>query len=284
MIDENLRQRARNFSARKRLGQNFLISSEALLAIANQLHLTRKDQVLEIGPGLGFLSEILVSQAGDVRAVEIDPLCTQALNELALPRMKIIEEDFLKVDLNSIIDQPVKVVGNIPYNITTPIISKLLGEIGQPTPWLNKIRAIVLTVQRELADRLVADPGKKDYSQISLLMKYFGVTEMVLTLSPENFFPSPDVNSAVISFVPHSKAKLACQDHLLLRQVIQAGFARRRKMLKNNLRSLYLSDTSLGEIFTELNFDPHVRAENLSLEQYARLTDAIVKVRQSVPT
>ncbi len=161
MIDENLRQRAKSFSARKRLGQNFLINREALLTIVNYLHLERADKVLEIGPGLGFLTEILVAQADNITGVEIDPFCAQSLRDLALPHLTIIEDDFLKVDLAGIIDQPTKVVGNIPYNITTPIISKLLGEIGQPAPWLNKIQSVVLTVQRELADRLVAEPGKK---------------------------------------------------------------------------------------------------------------------------
>ncbi len=113
-------------------------------------------------------------------------------------------------------------------------------------------------------------------------MKYFGVTEMIETLSAADFFPSPQVNSSVIKFIPYIQQKLVCQDHLLLRKVIQSGFARRRKMLKNNLRSLHLSETSLEKIFIDLNFDPQVRAENLSLEQYARLTDAIVKTRQSV--
>jgi 16S rRNA (adenine1518-N6/adenine1519-N6)-dimethyltransferase len=198
---------------------------------------------------------------------------------LSLPRLTLIHDDFLQVDLDKIITPHTKVIGNIPYNITTPIISKLLGEIGQPSPWLSNIQLVVLTVQLELAERLVASPGKKDYSQITLLMNYFGTAEIVFKLSAKDFSPVPKVDSAVIKFVPHCQQSISCRNHGLLRQIIQTAFARRRKMLKNNLLSLHISEAAINQVFDQLNFDPHVRAENLSLAQYARLTDAIENVK-----
>jgi 16S rRNA (adenine1518-N6/adenine1519-N6)-dimethyltransferase len=268
------------FPARKQFGQNFLINKESLEKIADQLYLETSDNVIEIGPGLGFLTEELLRRGVKVQAIELDEYCVEALQKLSLPKLTIIQNDFLQVDLEKIITDKTKVIGNIPYNITTPIISKLIGEIGQPSLWLPKISLIVLTVQQELANRLAAVPGNKDYSQITLLMNYFGRTELVLKLPARDFSPIPKVASAVIRFIPHSKPPITCSNHLLLRQIIQASFARRRKMLKNNLLALHLSETEIDQIFEQLNFDPYVRAEGLTLAQYARLTDAIDNVRQ----
>ncbi len=274
-LENSLSQRAWGFPVRKQLGQNFLVNKDILLKIAEQLNLKPAEKVLEIGPGLGFLTELLVSQGAMVTAVELDPYCVEAVNKLSLPNLTVLEADFLNIDLNPILDPKSKVVGNIPYNITTPIISKLVGEIGQPSPWLNKIETIVLTVQRELANRLVARLGTKDYSQITLLMNYYGSTEMLFKIGPENFSPPPKVNSAVIKFTPFENIQVKCKNHILLRRVIQAGFAKRRKMLKNNLPSLKIDDSTLTKIFNELNFDPQVRAEALTLDQFAILTDSI---------
>jgi len=280
MIENGLRQRASGFPARKQLGQNFLVNKEVLSKITEQLHLESEDSVLEIGPGLGFLSELLVSQCKKVTAVELDQYCIDALKKLSLTNLEIIKGDFLQIDLNTVIDSPTKIVGNIPYNITTPIISKLLGEIGEPTTWLPNIKSIVLTVQRELANRLIARPGKKDYSQITLLMNYYGTAEVLFAIGPENFSPPPQVHSAVVQLIPHDKIRVICNNHKLLRRVIKLGFASRRKMLKNTLRLLGLSDDQLAKTFKELNFDPQIRAESLSLQQFADLTDAIEKTQK----
>jgi 16S rRNA (adenine1518-N6/adenine1519-N6)-dimethyltransferase len=158
----------------------------------------------------------------------------------------------------------------------------LLGEIGEPSAWLPNIKSIVLTVQRELAYRLVAQAGKKDYSQISLLIHYFGSAELLFSVSPENFSPPPRVHSAVIKFTPHNKIQVVCNNHKLLRRVIKLGFSSRRKMLKNTMRLMHLSDDQLSTIFKNLNFDPQVRAESLTLQQFAHLTDAIEQLQKSV--
>jgi len=277
MTESSLKLRADSFSARKHLGQNFLINKDGLLKIVDQLSLVKRDNVLEIGPGLGFLTEVIVASGAQLQAIELDQNCVDALQKLSLPGLTIIQNDFLQVDLEKVITRQTKIVGNIPYNITTPIISKLLGEIGQPAPWLSKIQLIVLTVQQELAQRLVASPGKKDYSQITLLMNYFGTAEIVFKLPAKDFSPVPKVDSAVIKFIPYRQPKISCQNYAMLRQIIQTAFARRRKMLKNNLLALHLSQTCLDEVFAQLNFDPQVRAENLSLAQYARLADVLDK-------
>jgi 16S rRNA (adenine1518-N6/adenine1519-N6)-dimethyltransferase len=279
MIEGDLVQRARYFPARKQLGQNFLVNKDSLQKIVDQLCLVPGDNILEIGAGLGFLTELLTACGARVQAIELDQYCIDALQKLALPRLTVIANDVLQVDFKKLITSRMKVVGNIPYNITTPIIGKLLGEIGQPAQWLSQIEFIVLTVQRELAQRLVAAPGKKDYSQITLLMNYFGRTEVVLNLPAQDFLPVPKVDSAVIKFIPYDKPPVTCRNHLLLRQVIQAAFANRRKMLKNNLASLHLSNADILQIFNQLNFDPYVRAESLSLVQYARLADSIEEIR-----
>jgi len=280
MIETDLLSRARMFPARKQFGQNFLINKESLQKIADQLCLESSDNIIEIGPGLGFLTEELVHRGVRIQGIELDEYCVEALKKLSLPNLTIIQNDFLQIDLEKIIINKTKVIGNIPYNITTPIISKLIGEIGQPSLWLPKISLIVLTVQQELANRLVSAPGNKDYSQITLLMNYFGKTELVLKLPARDFSPIPKVDSAVIRFIPHSQPPITCNNHLLLRQIIQAAFARRRKMLKNNLLALHLSETEIDQIFEQLNFDPYVRAEGLALAQFARLTDAIDSIRQ----
>jgi 16S rRNA (adenine1518-N6/adenine1519-N6)-dimethyltransferase len=276
-LDNDLRERAFGFPARKQLGQNFLVNKEVLLKIAQEINLIPGEKVLEIGPGLGFLTELLISQGAALTAIELDPYCVEAINKLSLTNLTIIEADFLQIDLSPILNEPTKIIGNIPYNITTPIISKLIGEIGQPAPWLKQISSIVLTVQRELAERLVAKPGHKDYSQITLLMNYYGCAEMLFKIGAENFSPQPQVSSAVIKFVPYDKIQVNCKNHMLLRRVIQTGFASRRKMLKNNLRALRIKEDVLTKIFRELNFDPQVRAESLSLELFAKLTDALEK-------
>jgi len=273
----DLSQRVFGFPVQKQLGQNFLINKEILVEITKTLDLKPDEKVIEIGPGLGFLTEVLISKGAVVTAIELDPYCVEAINKLSLANLTIIKGDFLQTDLNSILKEPVKIVGNIPYNITTPIISKLIGEIGQPVPWLKQIKSIVLTVQRELANRLIAKPGRKDYSQITLLMNYYGTTEMLFKIGPENFSPQPQVSSTVIKFTPHDKISVNCKNHILLRRIIQTSFSSRRKMLKNNLRSLRIEEAVLTKIFRELNFDPQVRAESLSLELFAKLTDALEK-------
>jgi 16S rRNA (adenine1518-N6/adenine1519-N6)-dimethyltransferase len=280
----DLKQIAREFHAKKRLGQNFLINSERLSEISLALNLAPGDHVLEIGPGLGFLTAELAASGASVKAVELDKQCIKALEDRSFPNLKLIEADFLACDLAAILTEKTKIVGNIPYNITSPIIARLLGEIGEPSPWLSEIDSIILTVQREVAHRLVAKAGDDHYSQISLLINYFAEAELLFLVQPQEFYPIPDVTSAVVRLIPHAAPPVQCHNHKLLRQLIQAGFRQRRKMLKNNLGFLKLPAEQIADIFRQLNFDPQVRAERLSLKQFALLSDAYSQLQLSPET
>jgi 16S rRNA (adenine1518-N6/adenine1519-N6)-dimethyltransferase len=274
MPDPDLKQRARDFHAKRRLGQNFLVNPERLSEIAHAIDILPSDHVLEIGPGLGFLTTRLAALGARLTAVELDRECISTLDALSLPRFNLIHADFLECDLASILSEKTKIIGNIPFNITTPIIARLLGEIGEPSPWLSQIDSVVLTVQREVGRRLVARPGDDDYSQITLLIDYFAKSELLFMIQPDEFYPVPDVTSAVVRLVPHAAPPVQCADTKLLRQLIQAGFRQRRKMLRNNLGFLKLPQARITEVFEKLNFDPQVRAERLSLKQFAMMSDA----------
>jgi len=273
--EDDLRYQARDFNAKKRLGQNFLINPDALARIVKESQIAPGERVVEIGSGLGFLTAILVGAGANVTAVELDPECVETVSELNLPRLKVLHEDFLDSDLSQILDQKTKVIGNIPYNITTPIIARLFGELDEPSPWLSNIDSVVLTVQKEVALRLVAKAGEEDYSQISILVGYFANAELLFELPPHDFVPIPEVTSAVVRMVPHKAPPISCLSMRLMRQIVKAGFKQRRKMLKNNLGFLNLGQDVLAKVFDKLNFDPQVRAETMGLKQFALLTDEI---------
>ncbi|MBX9722132.1 MAG: hypothetical protein K2X81_12100, partial [Candidatus Obscuribacterales bacterium] len=155
------------------------------------------------------------------------------------------------------------------------ILAHLLGEVGQPQAHLADIDCIVLTIQREVAARMVASPGSKDYSRLTLLVSYFCKAELILEVDADKFFPPPRVNSSVVKLVPLSAPPVACKNLPLMRRVIKSGFAQRRKMLRNALTALGIDLAELNQLFKELKFDPQVRAESLSLQQFAMLTDAL---------
>jgi len=270
---------ARVFHTKKRLGQNFLIDPEVLGRIAGALGLESGDCVVEIGPGLGFLTRFLSASGCRILAVDLDRECVDELQKISLDNVEVHHRDFLQFDLSSIDCPSLKVVGNVPYQITTPIVARLFGEIGTPSPWLSKIDSVVMTVQKEVAERFVANPGSKNYSQITLLIKYYAQAELLEVVPRDAFVPEPNVTSAVVRMVPFKEPPLKCDDHKLLRQIIRAGFKQRRKMLKNNLSFLDRSQDQLGALFASLRIDPMVRAEKLSLEQFASIANAIAAGR-----
>ncbi len=205
----------------------------------------------------------------------MDRDCVNYLTRLNLANLEIKHDDFLQYNLGNLNSKKIKIAGNVPYQITTPILCHLFGEIGEPKPWASKIEDIVLTVQHEVALRFVAKPGSKDYSQITLLTNYYTKAEIVQVLSPANFFPPPAVTSAVIVMHPLPHPPVSCRNPRLLRQIIKAGFKQRRKMLKNNLNYILNSESQLMKLFESLSLDPQLRAERLSLEQFAKLADAL---------
>lgn len=266
---------AKSFYAKKHLGQNFLVDPKQLAFIADALKIVPGEQVLEIGPGLGFLTRYLSQSGAQVTAVELDNQCVDYLKSLKLKGVNLIHGDFLQFNLNQMGTANLKVIGNVPYQITAAILAHLLGEIGKPSPWLSRISLIVMTVQKEVAERFVAQPGGKDYSQISLLASYYTQPRILTFLPAEAFYPIPEVTSAVVEFEILKEPKVECDNHSLLRKLIRAGFSQRRKMLKNNLGFLRLSPASLEDIFERLHIDPQTRAERLSLSQFAILTNAL---------
>ena len=249
--------------------------------ITESLSLTANDTVIEIGPGLGFLTRFLCETGASIVAVELDREAVADLGGFSLPGLNIVHADFLSYDLAEI-KGPFKVVGNVPYQITTPIVCRLFGEIGSPQLWFSNIEKVVLTVQFEVAERFVAQPNTREYSQITLLTNYFCDAKILFQLAPEEFFPRPQVQSAVVEFTPRKNPPIDCANIKLLRQLIKAGFSQRRKMLRNNLSFLKLSDQELSQVFKQIDLDPQTRAERLSLNTFAELTnrlDEIMKVR-----
>ena len=209
-----------------------------------------------------------------ILGIELDEECVSALSHDALKNVSIKHGDFLKFDLNTTAGA-LKLVGNVPYRITTPIIARIFGEIGEPQPWLSRVGKVILTVQYEVAQRFVAEPGGEDYSQITLLINYFAKAKILRKLPREDFYPSPEVNSAIVEFVPLVKPPIDCKDSKFLRQVIKACFSQRRKMIKNNLSLLHCDADMLTKAFAKAHINPQARAEILSLEQFAKLSDAL---------
>ncbi len=250
-----------------------MIEPIALRRIAESLQLTADDTIVEIGPGLGFLTRFLAATGAHVTAVELDADAVKALSLLQLPDVNLVHADFLAFDLSKM-QTPLKVVGNVPYQITTPIVCRLFGEIGEPQPWFPLIEKVVLTVQLEVAERFVAEPDTREYSQITLLTNYFTEAKVLFTLAPQEFFPPPKVRSAVVEFTPRRKPPIDCSNTKLLRQLIKAGFSQRRKMLRNNLGFLRLSNEEINQVFKQIDLAPQTRAERLSLQNFANLTNA----------
>ncbi len=265
---------ASRFHTKKRLGQNFLIDPDALQNITDALDITDGDSVLEIGPGIGFLTRFLSAKGANLHVVELDWECCINLKDLEIPNVTVHQQDFLQFDLAT---QPshLKIAGNVPYQITTPILCYIFGEIGAPSPWFQNVDKVVLTVQKEVAERFVAKPGTSDYSKITLLTNYFSEAEILHVLPADCFYPAPKVTSAVVRFTPLKQPPIECGNHKLLRQVIKAGFGQKRKMLRNNLSFLKQPLSALDKVFREMNLDPQTRAERLSLQQFARLTDLL---------
>ncbi len=257
----------------KRFGQHWLRSSSVLAKILQASDLTPEDHVLEIGPGTGMLTRPLLDQAGHVTSVEVEREAYQALtSKLTHPNWNLILADFLQLDLGELPDpKPNKVVANIPYNITGPILIKLLGTISQPqTPPFARL---VLLLQAEVAERILATPGSKIYGALSLRVQYLAKVEKICHVPPSAFYPPPKVDSTVIRLTPRPPP-IPCENPQLLDQLIQLGFATRRKMLLTNLRGR-LGRDSLLAIFDNLQIAPQARAETLGLNTWIHLSNRL---------
>lgn len=265
--------KAHAFSFKKRFGQNFLVDPLVLEKIINGAEISPSDTVLEIGPGIGTLTQALCDAAGEVIAVEIDreliPILSETLQEFQ--NVRVINEDVLKLDLSKLSEKPLRVVANLPYYITTPIIMALF-ESGAP------LKSITVMVQKEVAERMQAAPGGKDYGALSLAVQYYADARIIANVPPNCFIPRPNVGSAVIHLEKHEIPPVSPKDPSFMFQLIKTAFSQRRKTLLNTLRndaSLGLTKERLEAVFSELGLPPDIRGERLSLSEFAELSDRL---------
>lgn len=268
------------FNFQKKFGQNFLIDEHVIHKIINGAQVTKDDFVLEIGPGIGTMTQYLAEAAREVAAVEIDkkliPILGETLSEY--DNVTIINEDILKVDIGALAlernaGKPIKVVANLPYYITTPII---MGLFESHVPIDN----ITVMVQKEVADRMKVGPGSKDYGALSLAVQYYAKPYLVANVPANCFIPRPNVDSAVIRLTRHESPAVEVEDETLMFNMIRASFNQRRKTLQNGLKNSGLfpvSKEEIIEVIKEAGLPETVRGEALTLEQFARLSNLMNK-------
>lgn len=270
--------RAKYFRTKKRLGQNFLINGEVIQDIIDFAKITKDDIVVEIGPGVGFVTEQLVKYAKKVIAVELDEEAVKELQKLECSNLEIIHNDILKTDLSTLCDEQIKIVANIPYYITSPIIAHLLGEIDDlNNKNRNKIKDIILMVQEEVARRIVATEKSsgKQYGLLTILSQFWAECEIIRTVGRKSFYPAPKVNSALVSLKVRKEPKIKLTDYSHFRKTIKAAFSQRRKTLKNCLVSNGFEKDKVENALKELNLDENVRGEKLSIEQFGKLSEIL---------
>ena len=269
----------RSIQPRKQFGQHWLRDQEILDRIIIAAELSQSDRVLEIGPGTGNLTSRLLSIVSALVSVEIDrDLCKKLVYKYGgQENFLLIQNDFLESDLSPFLkdfprfQNPNKVVANIPYNITGPILAKLLGKIATPAP--QQYESIVLLVQKEVGDRLVAIAGTKAYGALSIRVQYLASCELICDVPARSFYPQPKVDSVVVRLRPRTLEHPA-NNPRQLETLIKLGFSSRRKMLRNNLQGS-IKIAELTPILEELNFNPQCRAEDLTLEEWILLNDKI---------
>ncbi len=267
-----------NFVFQKKFGQNFLIDSHVLEKIVDAAQITDEDCVLEIGPGIGTMTQYLAESAREVVAVEIDRALIPILQDTlsAYDNVTVLNEDIMKVDVGRIIRErnqgrPIKVVANLPYYITTPIVMSLL-ENHVP------VQSITIMVQKEVADRMQVGPGTKDYGALSLAVQYYALPEVVAHVPANCFMPRPNVDSTVIRLTRYQKPPVEAQDEKHLFALIRASFNQRRKTLANGLANgLGISREQVAAALEEMGLSATVRGEALTLEQFADLSNLLKK-------
>ena len=270
------------FMFQKKFGQNFLIDTHVLEKIISAAGITKNDCVLEIGPGIGTMTQYLAENAGHVVAVEIDRNLIPILKETLADydNVTVINEDILRVDIKALAEEynggkPIKVVANLPYYITTPIIMGLF-ESGVP------IDNITVMVQKEVADRMKEGPGSKDYGALSLAVQYYAEPEIVANVPPNCFIPRPNVGSAVIRLTRHKEMPVEVKDPALMFKIIRASFNQRRKTLQNglgNVPELPYTKEQIAAAIAEMGLTPTIRGEALSLAQFAQLSDILGEMK-----
>ena len=273
-----------SFAFQKKFGQNFLIDANVLERIIDDGGITKDDFVLEIGPGIGTMTQYLCESAREVMAVEIDsnliPILNYTLSEY--DNVEIINEDALKLDFKKIVKEknngePIKVVANLPYYITTPIV---MGLLESKAP----IESITIMVQKEVAHRMQTGPGSKEYGALSLAVQYYADAEAVLEVSAGCFMPKPKVDSSVIHLQIYKEPPVKVCDEEMLFKIIRASFNQRRKTLANGLKNapnLPFTKEEIEESIVKLGKDVNIRGEKLTLQEFAKLTDILMGEEES---
>lgn len=272
-----------NFSFQKKFGQNFLIDTHVLDKIIRSAEITKDDFVLEIGPGIGTMTQYLTCAAREVVAVEIDKALIPILEDTlsGYDNVTVINEDVLKLDIVKLAEErnggkPIKVVANLPYYITTPII---MGLFESHVP----VQSITVMVQKEVADRMQVGPGTKDYGALSLAVQYYAKPYIAANVPPNCFMPRPKVGSAVIRLECHEEPPVQVEDEKLMFRIIRASFNQRRKTLANGLKNspeISLSREGIEQAIAELGKGASVRGEALNLEEFAKLSNIVGRLQQ----
>ena len=267
-----------NFNFQKKFGQNFLIDTHVLDKIIRESGVTKDDMVIEIGPGIGTMTQYLCENAREVVAIEIDKNLIPILGDTlsAYDNVTVVNEDVLKVDIKKLAEEknggrPVKVVANLPYYITTPII---MGLFESHVP----IDSITIMVQKEVADRMQEGPGSKEYGALSLAVQYYAKPEIVAIVPPNCFMPRPNVGSAVIRLTCHEKPPVEVKDEGFMFNLIRASFNQRRKTLVNGLTNasfISVTKDQVAEALEKMELSATIRGEALSLEQFAQLSNIL---------
>lgn len=273
-------QRAKSFKTKKRLGQNFLVDSSVIKAILEHAKISKDDIVVEIGAGAGFVTEQLVKHAKKVIAIELDEDAIKELKKIPCDNLEIIHQDILKTDLNTLCKEKVKIVANIPYYITSPIIAHLLGEIDDlKNKNRNQISDIILMVQYEVAQRIVATEKSpsKQYGLLTILSQFWADCEIIKKVGSKCFYPRPKVDSALVSLKVRQEPKIKLSDYAHFRRTIKAAFSQRRKNIKNCLLSGGFSKENIQKSLKDLNISENTRGETISIKGFGELSELLLR-------
>lgn len=274
---------AKRFRTKKRLGQNFLIDGDVINFIVNEANLTKEDTVIEIGPGIGFVTEQLVKYAGKVIAVELDEQAIEELNKLNADNLEIVHNDILKTDISELAKgKKVKVVANIPYYITSPILAHLLGEIDDlDNKNRQSISEIILMVQEEVAIRMSANEKSpnKAYGLLTVLSQFWANCRILKQVKSKSFYPAPKVNSALVRLVVREEPLLKLSDYSYFRKTIRGGFSARRKNIKNALMNKGFDKDKILTALEKVGISENTRSESISIEDFGRLSEELCKLK-----
>lgn len=272
--------RAKSFRTKKRLGQNFLVDPDAIQTILDAANITKEDTVIEIGAGVGFVTEQLVRHAKRVIAIELDEHAIKELEKIKCDNLEIIHQDILKTDLSELSSEKVKIVANIPYYITSPIIAHLLGEIDDlNNKNRNLISEIILMVQYEVAQRIVATEKSpsKQYGLLTILSQFWADCEIIKKVGGKCFYPRPKVDSALVKITVRNEPRLKLSDYYHFRRVVKAAFSQRRKNIKNCLLSGGFMKENISKTLDALGIIENTRGETISIEDFGKLSEELIK-------